>query len=66
MSTTVPVPSSKVGLPHPLSRKRVCPSPGTTHLRVRGWGGPNSDEEKKPTELCLLCTVIRFMSDAGK
>ncbi len=26
-STTVYVPSSELGLPHPFSRKRVCPPP---------------------------------------
>jgi hypothetical protein len=39
-STTVYVPSSELGLSHPLSRQRVCPSlqnlEGGT-LRVRGW-----------------------------
>ncbi len=33
-STTVYVPSLELGLPHPLSRKRVCPTP-----RTKGWGG---------------------------
>ncbi len=68
--------SSELGLPQPLTRRRVCPLPpvsggrrtlagesgvgrvpiptrghtkwflGHTRLRVRGWGSPNSDEEK--------------------
>jgi hypothetical protein len=33
-STTVYVPSSELGLSHPLSRRRVCPPPGT-----KGGGG---------------------------
>ncbi len=33
-STTVYVPSSELGLPQPLCRKRVCPPP-----RTKGWGG---------------------------
>jgi hypothetical protein len=43
--------SSKLGLPHPLTRKRVCPSPfsfrgeGHTRWRERGWESPNSNEE---------------------
>jgi hypothetical protein len=43
--------SSELGLPHPLSRRRVCPPPtlwsgggGHTRLRERGWGSPNSDK----------------------
>ncbi len=44
-STTVFVPSSKLGLSQPLYRQRVCPSPqnrggGHTRLRERGWGVP--------------------------
>jgi hypothetical protein len=60
-STTVYVPSSELGLSHPLSRQRVCPSPGTievgghTRLRVRGWGSTNSDDWRKSLALCLLC-----------
>jgi hypothetical protein len=46
-------------LPTPLSRQRVCPQPkmggGHTHLRVRGWGSPNSDDWRKGLALCLLC-----------
>jgi hypothetical protein len=60
-STTVDVPSPELGLSHPLSRQRVCPSPpprnqggGHTRLRVRGWGSPNSDDWKN-LALCLLC-----------
>jgi hypothetical protein len=37
--TTVYVPSSELALPHPLSRKRVCPprnQRGNTRLWVRG------------------------------
>ncbi len=39
------VPSSELGLSHPLSRQRVCPSPrikggGHTRLRARGGGVP--------------------------
>jgi hypothetical protein len=38
------------------------PPPGTkggvgahTHLQVRGWGSPTSDDWRKSLELCLLC-----------
>jgi hypothetical protein len=51
---TVYVPSSELGLPQPLSRKRVCPPllpdqrvGGHTRLLVRGWGSPNSDDWRK-------------------
>ena len=52
MSTTVYVPSSELGHSHPFSRQRVCPYPrfkggGHTHLLVRGWGSPNSDDWRK-------------------
>jgi hypothetical protein len=43
--------SSKLGLPQPLTRKRVSPPPpawfwgeGHTRWRERGWESPNSDE----------------------
>jgi hypothetical protein len=55
------VPSPELGLSHPFSRQRVCPSPrnqrgaGHTCLRVRGWWSPNSDDWRKCLELCLLC-----------
>ncbi len=58
---TVYVPSSQLGLPQPLPRKRVCPptepkvGPGHTRLRrVRGWRCPNSDDWRKSSALCLL------------
>ncbi len=58
-STTVYVPSSKLGLSHPLSRQRVCPSP-----RNRGGGASQAGEGlgesqfrrlEKSLALCLLC-----------
>jgi hypothetical protein len=61
-STTVYVPSSELGLSHPLSRQRVCPFPryqrrggGHTRLRVRGWVSPKSDDWRNSLILCLLC-----------
>ncbi len=38
----------------------IPPEPGgggghTRRLRVRGWGSPNSDEQRKSLALCLLC-----------
>ncbi len=60
-STTLCVPSSELGLSHPLSRQRVCPSPGIkgggghTRLRARGWRSPNSDDWRKSLAVCLLC-----------
>ncbi len=56
------VPSSELGLPQPLSRKRVCPSP--RNQRVGGAHSPaskgvgesrNSDDWRKSLALCLLC-----------
>ncbi len=52
--------SSALGLPRPLSRKRVCPLPpnqragGHSRLQVRGWGSPNSDDWKKLSTLPTL------------
>ncbi len=61
-STTVYVPSLELGLSHiPLSPASVplplVPKGGGehTHLRVRGWGSPNSDNWTKSLALCLLC-----------
>ncbi len=42
--------SSELGLPQPLTRRRVCPPPawfrgeGYTRWRERGWESPNSNE----------------------
>ncbi len=38
------VPSSELRLPHPLTRRRVCPPPPLVRGGQGGWGGPNSDE----------------------
>jgi hypothetical protein len=60
-STTEYVPSSELGLPQPLARQRVCPSPqnrgGHTRLRVRGLGTPNSDDWRNSLALGLLCAI---------
>ncbi len=63
-STTVYVPSAELGLPQPLSRKRVCPPPP----RIKGWGilsrgwgclGESQFQRhwKKGLALCLLCAT---------
>ncbi len=59
------VPSSELGLSYHLSRQRVCPFPrnkgwvgGHTHMRVRGWGSPNSDDWKKLSTLCWRSIVF--------
>jgi hypothetical protein len=59
------VPSLELGLFHPLSRQRVCPSPrgGHTRLQVRGWGSPNTDDWRKSLALCLLCSVDEAVCD---
>ncbi len=55
-STTVFVPPSELGLPHPLSRKRVYPPPGTKGTQYTlALRGPNSDEWRKSLPLYLLC-----------
>ncbi len=49
-STKLFLQSSELGLPQPLTRRRVCASPlwfrgeGRTRWRERGWESPNSDE----------------------
>jgi hypothetical protein len=48
-STTVYVPSSELGLSHPLSRQRVYPSPRNQR------GGEGTDDWRKSLALCLLC-----------
>ncbi len=64
-STTVYVPSSELGLSHPVSRQRVCPSPepkggGHTRPLARGWGSPNSDDWRDSLALCLFCGYGHF------
>jgi hypothetical protein len=55
--------SSALGLPHSLTRRRVCKPPppplGHTRLRERGWGSPNSDRgDRHCGTLVYLCFVI--------
>jgi hypothetical protein len=59
-STTVYVPSSELGLSHPLSRQRVCPSPrsqrGGAHSPAgEGLGESQFRRLEKSLALCLLC-----------
>jgi len=61
-STTVHVPSSELGLPQPLSRKRVCPPPrtkewGAHRLRLKGGGSPNYNDWGKSLAHCLYSVV---------
>jgi hypothetical protein len=50
-STTVAVPLSELGHPHPSPQASVFPHGikvgGHTHLWMRGWGGFNSDASRK-------------------
>ncbi len=63
-STTVYVLSLELGLSHPLSRQRVCPSPrnqrvgGHRSVRVRVWGSPNPNDWRKSLELCLYSVPL--------
>jgi hypothetical protein len=63
--TALYIPSSELGLPQPLSRKRVFPPHpdqrvgGHTRRRLRGWGSPNSDDWRKSLALCLFCAPDR-------
>ncbi len=60
--TTVSVPSFELGSPTPSPASECVPpfltgnqmGRGHTSLRVRGWRGPSSVEEKKPTTLSTL------------
>ncbi len=57
-STTVSVPSSELGPPHPSPPGSVSPPQpkGGTHSPAwRGWGSPNSDDWRKSLALCLIC-----------
>ncbi len=65
-SITVYVPSSELGLSHPLSRQRVCPPP-PPEQRVGGghsWGlvnGPHSNDWRKSLALFLLWVCSCFL-----
>jgi hypothetical protein len=60
------VPSSELGLPQPLSRQRVCPSPPEPGGGGgRGRGSPNSDDWRKRLVLCLLCGRHRGSLSVG-
>jgi hypothetical protein len=67
-STTVSVPSSELGLPHPSPANEwvLPPTPnqggGHTRLRARGWGSPSSDDWRKSLALCLLCGLSKQFS----
>ncbi len=61
-------------LPIPLPQASVCPpSPhgprvhgGHTHLRLKGWGSPHSDDWRKSLALCLLCGSSGISKCGGK
>jgi hypothetical protein len=59
-STTVYVPSSELGLSHPLSRQRACPSlrtggGGSFSPAGEGLGESQFQRLEKSLALCLLC-----------
>jgi hypothetical protein len=61
--------SLELGLPHPFTRRRVCPPPfgpggGHTRLRLKGWGSPNSNEVTYTVVLYIYkyCTLCRDVS----
>ncbi len=61
------VPTSELGPPTPLSRKRVWSLPrierGGTHSPAgEGVGVPNSGDWRKSPALCLLCALTQRMS----
>jgi hypothetical protein len=64
-STTVYVPSSELGLSHPLSRQRVCPSPVT---EGRGWAhspageGLGESQFRRLSTLPTLCLLFSHLS----
>ncbi len=72
-STTLYVLSSELGLPQPLSRKRVCPLPesnggGHTRLRV-GVGGvliPTTGEKAKHSAYSVPTTIGLIIMDVIK
>jgi hypothetical protein len=58
--------SSELGLPQPLTRRRVCPLPpvlggeGHTRLRERCWGSPNSDEGTYTVVLFIYMYIVQL------
>jgi hypothetical protein len=59
--------SSELGLPQPLTRRRMCPPPrfwgeGHTCWRERGWESPNSDEG---TYTVVLLIYTYFVHDTN-
>ncbi len=50
----------RIGTPIPSPANECVPPPGWGHtrLRVRGSGGPNSDDWRKSLALCLLCDLF--------
>jgi hypothetical protein len=55
--------SSELGLPQPLTRRRVCPPPfvpgGGAHWRERGWESPIPTRGHTDTE--VLCIYMYFV-----
>ncbi len=59
------VPSSKLGPPPPLSRKRVCPSPGTKRGGAHSPAGEGVGEfqfQRQEKKLSTLSTLCFYMS----
>ncbi len=70
-STTVDVPSSELGLSHPLSRQRVRPSPrnqrgGGAHTRLRVRESRFRRLEKKLSILSTLCSCALLCAEQGE
>jgi hypothetical protein len=58
--------SSELGLPHPLTRRQVCPPlvpGGWAHSLVaeRGWGSPNSANSDEETNTVVLFINMYFV-----
>ncbi len=61
------VPSLELGLPHPFSRKRMCPPPGPKgggaySPAAKGVGDSQFQRLEKRLALCLLCYLIDTLS----
>ncbi len=59
------VPSLELGLPHPFSRRRVCPPPppgpkgrGAHSPAAKGVGESQFQRLEKRLALCLLCVIL--------